>query len=836
MSAAPLSTARLRPIALAVHLACAAALVAGATTALAQAQPGAAARIHADVPAGPLADALNRFAVQAGVSLAVDADKVKGRASAGLKGAVTVEEGFQRLLAGSGLQLGRTPAGYTLLPAQAAAQPATAPVAQHTPVAAPAPGGGANTLSAVTVSAQAVRDGTSEGSGSYAQRFTDSATRLNLSPRETPQSITVVTRQMIEDKGLSTVEQVLQHTPGVSMVGDASQNSQIFVRGFYMESGIQVDGLNTTSAQPIYEGSISQGLDPAIADRVEVVKGAAGIVAGLGSPSASVNFIRKRPTSEFQASAEASVGSWNRLSGEVDIGGPVNADGSVRARLVTAVRHGNSYIDRYGYDKSVFYGVVDADITPSTTVSLAVDHQRSDTDGAFNYSSNPAFYLDGGTFRPSVSFSTGQDWTYWNVRQTSVTPTLEHRFDNGWLGKIALRHAEASIDRVSFYPGEYVDRSTGMMVGAWGPANADRSLRQSDTDSLDAYATGRFDWLGRKHDLAVGMNYGRNDFSMATYNSDTLPAYGIGTGAIAAPAISSTATYDQLYSQQQAGLFATARFNPTDALKLMLGGRFSNWQHTTDDRANGSSNTVRHNNIFTPYLGVVYELGRNTSLYGSYTGVFRPVTYYGADGKLLEPAEGSNAEIGVKFGLLEDRLNLSLAAYQSKEDNYPEWADQGRLPSGEWIYKSVDGVKTTGFEAELSGRLAPGWEVSGGYTFNRAKDATGAAKLTYVPKHQVKLSLNHKVDAALTLGGSLRWQSSSYYDTTIYAASPSITVRQEQKAYALLDLMARWQFTPRYAVTVNLNNVFNKVYNRSIWGYADYGEPRNVVVSLRAKF
>lgn len=776
------------------------------------------------IPAGPLDKALTAFAASSGVMLSFEPAQVQGLQTGGLQGEHTVWGGFSLLLQGTGLEAqSRGPGSYVLRKASAQGS---------------ATDGAAGALPGVTVRSR--RSAETEGTGSYASTGpTTTSTRIGLTARETPQSITVVTRQMIEDKGLTTVEQVLQHTPGVSMVGDASQNSQIFVRGFYLESGIQIDGVNTTSAQPIYEGSISQGMDPAIADRVEVIKGATGIVGGLGSPSATVNYVRKRPTQEFQASAEVGVGSWNRMNGEADISGAVNEAGTVRGRVVAAVRHGDSYMDRYGYDKAVFYGVVDVDVAPATVLSLAIDHQRSDTDGAFNWNSNPAFYTDGGVFRPSVSFSTGQDWTYWNVRQTSFTPTLEHRFDNGWQAKLTLRHAKGTIDRVSFYPGDYVDRATGNLVlPTWNSTGvyADRSLRHSDTDSVDAYASGRFEWLGRQHDLAFGASYAKNDFTMATYNSAAMAPYAVGDGAVAAPAISGTSVYDNAYSQEQAGVFVTARFNPIDPLKLMVGGRLSTWKYVTEDRKAGTSDPAKHDNIFTPYLGVVYDLNKTVAAYASYTSVFRAVTRYGADGQLLAPVEGSNAEIGLKFGLLDDKLNLTVAAYQSKENNYPEYANAGQLPSGEWIYKSLDNVKTTGYEVELSGRLAPGWEVSGGYTYNKAVDSEGKPKLTYVPKDLLKISLTHKMAEGLTLGGGVRYQSGTYYETGIYAVSPSIPVVQEQGGYSLLDLMARWQFNPTYAVTLNLNNAFDKVYNRSMWGYADYGEPRNVMLSLRAKW
>lgn len=804
-------------------------------------------RLHRfDIPAGSLDQALGRFGREAGIAIAVSSEVTAGLAGPGVSGDLTVAAALRRLLDGTGLTAVRDAQGeYTLRrigagaasgAAGGAANGAASGAAAVPAAAVPAAPRGSQTLPAVSVIAQRVADGTSEGTGSYAPTISDSATRLGLKPRETPQTVTVFTSQMIEDKGVTSVEQVLQQTPGVVMIGDASQNSQIFVRGFSLDSGIFIDGLNTTSAQPVYEGSLSQGLDPAIADRIEVVKGATGIVAGLGSPSASVNFIRKRPTTDFQAHAELGAGNWRRWSALADVGGPLNEQGNLRGRLVAAQRSGDSYIDRYSSDRTVLYGIVDVDLTASTLASLAIDHQRNRTDGAFNWDSNPAFYTDGGVFSRGPSFSTGQSWSYWNTRQTSITPMLEHRFDNGWKAKLALRKAQGKIDRVAFFPGSYVDRATGEISGGWNAGRADRHLRDSDTDSADAYATGRFGWLGREHDLAVGVSYGQNRFAMAGYPSDPTPPYTIDTGSIAAPPISATPDSDMRYTQRQAGLFATARFNPTDAIKVMVGGRVSNWQFDTQDRLEATDTRVKHNSIFTPYLGLLFDVHRDVTLYASYTGTFRPGLNFGADGKLLDPAEGYNREVGVKMGLLDDKLNLALAAYQALEDNFPEFANEGRLPNGNWIYRSIDGVKTTGYEAEVSGQLSPRWEVMGGYTYNRARDAEGKPKLTYVPKHLLRFSASHHWNDQLTLGGTVRWQSGSYYDTSINVATPPLDVTQRQKAYTLLDLMARWQFNRRLSLSLNLNNLLDKSYYRSMWGYADYGEPRSLFVTMRVNW
>lgn len=831
----------LRPRLLALHLALGGLATAFVIAAPAvHAQGAASAARSYDIPAGPLSAVLTRLVGESGLLLAASSEQTQGRTSPGLRGSFSDVAALETVLKGSGLEAVRAANGSfslrTSTPPAPTTQPASAPSRAQTrltPVSHRAPADDATALSTVHVNGRAERDAASEGTGAYTAKVASSATKMNLSLRETPQSVTVITSQMIEDNALTTMEQVLNHTPGISMVGDASENSQIFVRGFYLGTGILIDGLNTTSAQPIYDGSISQGLDPVIADRIEVVKGATGILAGLGEPSASVNFIRKRATKDFQAHGQLGAGRWGRWNAEGDVSGPLTEDRRVRARLVGAYRQGDSYIDRYSIDKQVVYGTVEADLSSRTTVTLAVDDQRSKTKGAFNYNSNPAFYTDGGLFDAGPSFSTGQDWTYWNVNARSVLPSIEHRFDNGWFAKLALRSAKADIDRVSFNPGEYVDRATGNLVGAWSEAYADRSLRHSKTDSVDAYATGPFELLGRKHELVVGGSYARNEFTMATFNGPTMAPYNLSSGAIAGTTFPAIADYDNGYDQRQSGAFATVRLNLADAWKLLLGTRLSNWKHTSSDRISGTANTVSHNSINTPYVGLVVDVSATTSAYASYTSTFRPVTNFGADGKLLDPAEGSNVEAGLKWSLLNDTLNASVAVYQTKEDNYPEYANAGKLPNGEWIYRSLDGIKTTGYELEISGRLTPRLDVSGGYTHNKAKDADGNRKLTYIPDDVLKLSASYRVTDAINVGGGLRWQSASFYETSIYAVDPAIAAVQRQKAYTLVDLMGRYRFSDRVSASVNVNNLFNKRYNRSLWGYADYGEPRNLQLSVR---
>ncbi|WP_341645337.1 TonB-dependent siderophore receptor [Thauera sp. SDU_THAU2] len=255
--------------------------------ALAHAQnpPQQSAKRVYDIPAGPLGTALSRFAGAAGVVLSFDAALTAGRESGGLHGSYGVDEGFARLLAGSGLEARAQGDGNYLL--------------------RPAPDAAA-VLPAVAVSGKAI-GAITEGTGLYTTYSSSSSTRLNLAPQETPQSLTVITRQQIEDLNATTLTALLDAVPGVHVVkeGVGDEIYGYYARGFEILN-FEVDGVPTNNGLQLF----SQNL--AIYDRVEIVRGATGLISGMGNPAATINLIRKRPTLKPQASLSVEAGNWNR--------------------------------------------------------------------------------------------------------------------------------------------------------------------------------------------------------------------------------------------------------------------------------------------------------------------------------------------------------------------------------------------------------------------------------------------------------------------------------------------------------------------------------------------
>ncbi|HWK54470.1 MAG TPA: TonB-dependent receptor plug domain-containing protein, partial [Hyphomicrobiales bacterium] len=286
-------------------------------------------RFALQIPTQALADALKALSLASRSQILAPSTTVAGRTSKALSGSYTVQEALEAMVQDTGLivtQSGNNTFTLALPPTDARLLPSP--------------------MEEIIIR------------GSYTVTSMNSATGLNMTLRETPQSVSILTSQIVEDFAITDMSSVLQYVPGVSMVGDASEDSLIYVRGFNMDASIQVDGMITTTANSGYSGSTSQGIDPVIAERVEVLKGAAGILSGLGEPSATVNMIRKRPTDDFRAMAMTRAGNWDTYRVEGDVSGRLNQSGSVRGRLVGAYQDNKSFHDRYGREKNVLYGIV----------------------------------------------------------------------------------------------------------------------------------------------------------------------------------------------------------------------------------------------------------------------------------------------------------------------------------------------------------------------------------------------------------------------------------------------------------------------------------------------
>jgi outer membrane receptor for ferric coprogen and ferric-rhodotorulic acid len=785
------------------------------TVALAVAGQVAAAPIQLNLPAQPLAISLRQLGDAAKLTIAVDSSLVQGLNAPAVQGNLEPLHALAQLLSGSGLNYQQS--GNTLI----ISQPSTS----------------ALELGAISISSSGL-GATTEGTGSYTSGSTATAAKLPLTIRETPQSVSVITRQRMEDQNLTQLLDVVKQTPGLSVNqgGNAgSDSSGIYSRGFLVEN-YQIDGLQRLDSN--YK-SVAQSNDMALYDRVEVIRGATGLTNGVGTPGATLNMIRKRPTSQFQGSVKQDIGRWDYSRTEADVAGPLNADGTLRGRVVGVYQDNESNIDRYNERKKIFYGIIEADLTPDTLLTFGMDSQSHDADDHAR-SGRPLFNSDGSLARWSRSDSAGASWAYSKRQFTTGFATLEHALNERWKAKLTLNRDRYEYDEVLGYAASgRANPATGAGVSLW----AGRWEAKPVQTSADFNITGNFDLWGLEHDAVFGYTrqhteYRTNGYPLWSFAgwSSAIPNIYDWDGSIPGePPITASSRID--YQEDQSASYASTRLRATDDLSFVLGVRVSNWENTIEtDRYVGTDTRVQRqeSGVATPFAGVVYDLDQHWSLYASYTSIFKPQNSMTVEGTYLDPLEGNGYEVGSKAAFFEDRLNLGLALYEIKQDNLAVRDGNLTAPDGSAAYRAESGTKTRGAELEISGELAPAWQVTASFSRNIVQDANGKKLNTNVPQNTLKLFTTytlHNVGNGLTIGGGINWQSQIYSDNQ----GPNL-VRFTQGDYVLVDVMARYPLTEQLSVTANLNNLLDEKYYTNTATSSYYGTPRNATLGVRLTF
>lgn len=668
------------------------------------------------------------------------------------------------------------------------------------------------TMSEVQVKAGGIEEMASEQTESYTVKRSTTATKLNSTLKETPQSISVITRQQLDDFRILSVNDALSYATGIKVEQFETDRTEYTARGLNITS-FQIDGLNSPIS---FSGTNYGDLDIAVYDRIEVLRGANGLLAGTGNPSATINFLRKRPTKDFQAKVDVSAGSWDNRRLDADISSTLNVDGTVRGRLVAANQHRNSYLDRYSTERNVVYGVLEADLTENTNVTIGHTYQKNDSRGN-NFGSLPLLYTDGTKRDYKVSDSPATDWAYMKVDTNVSFAELTHYFDNDWKVKGQLTHKDtASEGRYNYVAGNE-DRTTGL--GSYTSYPYIYSFVTTD-HVADVYANGPFELAGRKHELVVGATWNKSYMTEYSRTGDTLGNIFVssfdGLADFPLPTFGPKSKSSD-YRSTITNIYTAAKLNPTDELKVTLGG--SLLRYKLDGDAYGTPQEAEESNKFTPYVGAVYDLNDTHSVYASYTQIYRPQIEKGANLKVLAPLEGKNYEAGVKSEWLNKTLNSTFALFRTEQENQAQSIGTTVDPSG-GVVSIFEGIQATskGYEFDVSGEVTDNLSINAGYTrLMSIKNDQNQNVNPFIPRHLAHVTTVYRVPQIqqLKVGASLNWQSDTHVDIG--------TVRYEQGSYATLNLMANYQIDDHWSAAINLYNVTDEKYLSSM-RYASAGQ------------
>jgi outer membrane receptor for ferric coprogen and ferric-rhodotorulic acid len=659
------------------------------------------------------------------------------------------------------------------------------------------------------------------------------ATGLPLSPLETPQTISVITQQQIQDQGFNTINEALDFTVGISKKDIDRGRSAITARGFEVQN-FQLDGA------PFENGNVGFGeTSTAQYERVDLVRGAAGLMQGAGDPSAVVNLIRKHATErEFTGNISLEAGSWDRFAATLDVQSPLNAAGTVRVRAVAQAYKQDSFVDLEKKKGLLLYGVIDADLGDRTTLSIGASYQRDERDGIM-WAQLPYWYSDGTRTDWPRSKTTGADWGLWNTTEISAFATLKRKLGGDWEIRGDVGYHKGLENSKLLWLDGLPDRVTGAGVGTSG------YWYKTDPEQWHGsiQANGSFSFLGGRHDLAFGAMASRVDNGWTNRDPvaiDPIADFNSFDGRLAEPEWGDRYDMSGFGNTTQAAVYASTRISLIGGLKLIGGGRLSYYKRNEhESRYNLSPYSLSYKGQITPYVGLIYNLTDNLSAYASYTNIFKPQgDLRDRNNNLIDPLEGTNYEAGLKALLLDGQLLATVSVYRIEQDNLA--IADGLIPGTPiQAYRGMKGTVAKGYELEIVGKITPQWDVSAGWSDYSAKDAEGMHVLAHQPRRVFNFATRYDFTGTLdglSLGGAVKWESRP----PVTAVNPGTNVEERigQPAYAVANIMARYDLTEALSLQVNVDNLFDKrFFSGNVWfpGFV-YGEPRNGRATLKYAF
>lgn len=791
---------------------------------------------HYTIPAGTLTAVLNEFAMQADVLFSADAEVTDGLKSSGLAGTYTVEQGFKTLLAPHGLDIQLTSQGYKLIKKQISSPRDLGQLKGINVVATGTANRGDGTVQLPVIVVSATED-------SYTVKSDNSATGMNLSLKDTPQSISVITSKRIQDQQLNNLVDVMKNATGVQVTsgeGDIG-NARFFSRGYQIKN-YQVDGSLSAYFTDTYTSYFAgqESIDTALYDSVSIVRGATGLLTGAGDPSGSINLVRKKPTKDFQASFEVQTGRWDKYRGALDIAGGLNEDSSIRGRFIAVHNQGGYFHPLLDKDASTLYGVVEADLGDSTVISASWERSEAENNGGFDIKLGDVFTA-GNSALSTHNRYTWQiaDWSKYKQNRDNFTLTLNHHFNDSW-----------KLDATYNYVKDDNKIKLGTCLGGWysnDACNTDEFHNDeydNKAHTIDLKLNGQFSLWGQTHDLAFGFNGLEKKSDQILFDAEA-GSYKlmklVNNRLIVSEPIWTRIKRNNKTDITQYGAFISTRLNFTDDFSAILGGRYSEWETKEERWFRSIGTTIRKADNFLPYLALTYDLTNNLKTYASYTEIFNPQSARDRDGSYLDPETGFNYELGLKGEWFDGRLNSSFALFQSGKDNLAVTDRDGNgvcyTISGTTTCasKALDDTKNKGWEFEIAGKITPNWQVQTGFSQSILRDSDGE-RLDDLPIRTANLFTTYQALPELTLGGGLRWQSRTSIDSQenmfIAVGRPRGHIQDD---FYIVDLMANYEFNPNLSLHLNLNNALDKEY-RTDTLYYKYGEQRNWLATLKYKF
>lgn len=631
-----------------------------------------------------------------------------------------------------------------------------------------------------TVSVLAAADQATDGYQGVGSR---SAMKTNTALKDTPQSISVISRTQLDDQSAQSLADAVKYTPGVNFTQGEGNRDQVVIRGNVSTGDFYVDGLRD---------DVQYYRDLYNIDRVEVLRGANGLAFGRGGNGGVINRVQKEASWSPVRELTVSGGSYGHMRGALDIGGGLSERVAGRVNVVS--EQSDSFRDGVELRRNGISPTLTIQATDATKIVLGAEYFNDlrVADRGIPSQNGKPFKTDESTFFGNAA----QSPTETTVK--ALNASVEHRFANG----VLLTNKTRFADYDKYYQNVYAAGAVNAagMVQIDGYRNdTQRTNLFNQTDMQFNFVTGSI-----KHELVTGIELARQDSDDFRINATF-----IGPSLVPASSPRAFADFSGARSRDRNTVTDTFSIYVQDQIALneqwdvIVGVRRDRFKTDFDDKSAANQDAVATDTELSPRAALIYKPRKDLSLYASYSQTFQPqagdqLTSLVPGKTNLDPEESLNKEVGVKWDVRPD-LSLSAAVYRLERKNVAEEV----LPAGSGIYRLIDGQTVKGVELGFNGRLTQKWQVVGGYAFADSEIDAGGKETAMTPRHT--FSLWNRYDVNDTYGAALGVVSRS----EMFASSGNAVVLP---GYARVDAALYMQATKDLRLQLNVENLFNTDY------------------------
>jgi len=782
-----------------------------------------AARSYA-IAAGPLGEALNQFARQAGITLAATPAQTQGSQSPGLQGSYSVDQALAILLGSSGLQAVSQDGSNYVLRASA---------------------GEAMSLPTTDIRGFALGNALGSMDG-YNATHSQIATKTSTALLETSQSVSVVTRQQMDDQGSQTVSQAMRYTPGVltNPYGATHRYDYVAMRGFNDGSvdNIYLDGLKSMGDSGTYS---TMQVDPYFLERVDILKGPSSVLYGRSSPGGLVALTSKKPLYEPYHQIQATVGTQGQRGVGFDFSGPLDDDKRIAYRLTGLTDKSDTQFDHVEEKRYALAPTVSIDFSEDTSLTLQA-YLQHDPEGGYHggVPASGTLHQRNGQ-RISEHFFDGEPGVDGYSRdQQSFGYQFEHRFNDVFTARQNFRYLDSKVNMDQVYAYDWTTPTSNELTRYY--SGGDERLHAFIVDNM---LQAEFFTGAARHTTLLGVDYQRRKTVVDWTSGSVAPLNGFNP-AYGDSAISYYSPTSYLRRLEQTGVYAQDLIE-LNKWRFSLGLR-QDWVKTSDEnrlaetgRPAGTEISDRRTKL-TGRAGALYLFDNGIAPYLSYSESFNPNSYSDSAGNPLAPTDGTQWEAGIKYQPPGTDNLFTASVFRIDQENLAS-----KLPQ-ENFYRPIGAVRSQGLELEAHMQLTDNFKLLGSYTltdidYSKSMVSTLSTATnpienkgnspTQAPKHMASLwgdyAFNDGALDGLRLGAGVRYVGYSWADAENTMKVPSYTLFDASVGYDLSKVGIKG-----VDVRLNANNLTNESYVATCasLSFCYMGEERNVSATVSYEF